>query len=95
MWCLYVPTNARRIPHQRAAGNGGTRAMLKPTPDLLHIIDALRPKDYRITLIARNGSTTDSPWFATKAEARRWTEAHADVKRDVVVTHFAASYERN
>jgi hypothetical protein len=63
--------------------------------DLLRIIDASRPRDYRVTLIARNGSTTNSPWFATKAEARRWAEAHADVDRDVVVTHFAASHERN
>jgi hypothetical protein len=71
--------------------------MKKPTAefDLLRIIDTLRPRDYRVTLIAPNGSTTDSPWFATKAEARWWAEAHADVNRDVVVTLFAASYERN
>lgn len=70
--------------------------MNKPTTefDLLRIINILRPRDYRVTLIARNGSTTDSPWFATKDEARRWAETHADVER-VVVTHFAASYERN
>ena len=71
--------------------------MNNPTIDfeLLRLVDALRPRDYRVTLIARNGSTTDSPWFATKAEACRWAEAHADVDRDVVVTLFAASYERN
>jgi hypothetical protein len=71
--------------------------MNNPTTDfdLQRLFDTLRPRDYRITLITRNGSSTDSPWFATEDEARRWTEAHADIDRDVVMTLFAASHERN
>lgn len=70
--------------------------MNKPADlDLLQLFDALRPRDYRITLIAPNGSTTNSPWMATRAEARAWAAAHADVTQDVVMTHHAASHERN
>jgi hypothetical protein len=71
--------------------------MSKPRPDLelLRLLNAFRPRNYQITLIARDGSTTNSPKFATRAEAREWAVAHTDVGRDVVMTHFSASHERN
>jgi hypothetical protein len=71
--------------------------MNKPTTDfdLLRLIDALRPRDYRVTIIAPDGRATDSPKFATSTGAALWTKANANPDRDVVMTHFAASHERN
>lgn len=71
--------------------------MNKPTTDfdLLRLIDALRPRDYRVTIIAPDGRATDSPKFITNAEAVAWAKANANPDRDVVMTHFTASHERN
>lgn len=59
------------------------------------VIDALRPRDYKVTLIAPDGSLTESPRFATKPEAQRWAKAHARINEDVVVTHCENSPEKN
>ena len=71
--------------------------MKVPTPDfdLLRIFEALRPKDYRVTIIAPDGSTTDSPKFATQAKAQRWAVANSTPERDVILTRYANSAERN
>jgi hypothetical protein len=71
--------------------------MRKPAPDfeLLRLFDALRPRDYRCTVIAPDGSTTDSPKFATSAEASAWVAANSDATRDVVMTRRTNSCERN
>lgn len=63
--------------------------------DLLRLFDALRPRDWQVTLIAPDGTLTHSPKFATKPEAQRWSKANAKLNSDVVVTGFAASHENN
>ncbi len=71
--------------------------MNKPTTDfdLLRLLDALRPRDYCCSVIEPDGSTTDNPKFTTSTEAALWAKANANPDRDVVMTHFAASHERN
>jgi hypothetical protein len=71
--------------------------MNKPTTDydLLRLIDAIRPRDYRVTIIAPDGRTTDSPKFATSTEAALWAKANANSDGDVVMTHFEESHQRN
>lgn len=71
--------------------------MNKPTTDfdLLRLFDALRPKDYRVTIIAPDGKTTESPKFGTQDEAKVWAAANADVSRDVVMTHFKNAAANN
>lgn len=36
--------------------------------EMLRHIDTMRPKDFKVTLIAPNGALTHSPKFATKAK---------------------------
>ena len=71
--------------------------MNKPTIDfdLLRLIDALCPRDYCCSVIAPDGKTMSSPKFATSTEAALWAKANANPDRDVVMTHFAASHQRN
>jgi hypothetical protein len=61
----------------------------------LRLFDALRPMDYRVTIIAPDGSTTESPKFATSAEACKWAKANANSERDVVMKRFANSAANN
>ena len=63
--------------------------------ELLRLLDFARPKDYRCTVIKPDGSATDSPKFATSAEASAWARRHADPARDVIMTRRTNSCERN
>ena len=63
--------------------------------ELLKLFDAMRPRDYRCTVIAPDGSTMESPKFATSGEASAWVTANSDATRDVVMTRCTNSCERN
>ena len=51
--------------------------------DLLFL---LRPKDFRVVIIAPDGSTTHEACFGTQAEAKRFAAQHR-TDRDVVMVH--------
>jgi hypothetical protein len=68
--------------------------MLKPTPHLLRFIEALRPKDYRCSIVNPAGLVTHEAQFATEAEAKKWTVANR-CEGDMAMVHFTNSAVNN
>jgi hypothetical protein len=70
--------------------------MSKPAPDfdLLRLFDALRPRDFRVQIVAPDGSITHDAKFATKSEAKIWANANRQ-PADVAITHRVDSSSKN
>ena len=63
-------------------------------PELLRLLDAVRPKDFRVQIVAPDGSIVADRKFETKDEAKRFiNENRGD--GDVAITQFVDSARNN
>ena len=61
---------------------------------LLRLFDASRPRDYRVQIIAPDGSVPHDAKFATRDEAKAWAKSHRG-PRDLVMTRHTEPHLNN
>ena len=62
--------------------------------ELLRVLDAVRPRDFRVQIIAPNGSIVADRKFGTKDEANRFANENRG-ERDVAMTQYVDNAANN